>query len=211
MSNKPFVVGVAGSSGSGKTYFLNSFLAHFKVEEVTLISQDDYYFPAPPMTQEENKQYNFDLPATIDRESFYHDIRQLVEGHTVYKQEYTFNNPSLTPRILELRPAPLLIIEGLFIFHFEEIDRLIDQRIFIDADEEVALQRRIKRDRIDRGYDEDDVRYKWVNHVMPAYHAYLLPYKATCDLIVENNHNIKQEMMTATQEISDSLRARVFG
>ncbi|SEO09918.1 uridine kinase [bacterium A37T11] len=210
MNRKPYVVGVAGSSGSGKTYFLNSFLAHFKPEEVSLISQDDYYFPAPPMTQEENKLYNFDLPATIDRKSFSHDILQLMQGHTILKRKYTFNNPSLQPKMLELRPAPLLLIEGLFIFHFEEINQLIDQRIFIEASEEVALKRRIKRDLTERGYGEDDVRYKWENHVMPAYHTYLIPYKSTCNLIVENNTNLKADMLTVTQEISDLLRARVF-
>ena len=64
-NNKPFIIGIAGGSGSGKTFFLNCFLHHFKNDEVTLVSQDDYYIPAGEMTQEENKLYNFDLPSTI--------------------------------------------------------------------------------------------------------------------------------------------------
>lgn len=90
--NKPFIIGIAGGSGSGKTFFLNSFLHHFKNDEVTLVSQDDYYIPAGEMTQEENKLYNFDLPSTIDDDQFLHDIKQLVKGEVVYKKEYNFNN-----------------------------------------------------------------------------------------------------------------------
>jgi len=73
----PFVVGIAGSSGSGKTFFLHCFLNHFAAHEVALISQDDYYIPANTKTKEENKLYNFDLPTAIDRPAFEHDIRLL--------------------------------------------------------------------------------------------------------------------------------------
>jgi uridine kinase len=166
MQSKPFVMGIAGSSGSGKTFFLRCFLNHFTEDEITLISQDDYYIPANTKTQEENKLYNFDLPTAIDRKSFYHDIKSLFDGGTVYKEEYTFNNPNIKPRILEIKPAPILIVEGLFIFHYEEVNALLDHRIFLHADEDIALDRRLKRDLIERGYNEEDVRYKWVNHVV---------------------------------------------
>jgi len=118
MNKKPYVIGIAGSSGSGKTFFLNCFLKHFSPDEVTLISQDDYYIPANTKTQEENKLYNFDLPTSIDRNAFYKDISDLFDGKTIYKEEYTFNNPAIKPKMLEIKPAPILIIEGLFIYHY---------------------------------------------------------------------------------------------
>jgi len=210
MAQKPYVIGIAGSSGSGKTFFLKCFLNHFKDHEVTLISQDDYYLPANTKTQEENKLYNFDVPEAINRTLFYHDISALIEGKTVYKEEYTFNNPALTPKIMEIKPAPLLIVEGLFIFHFEEINILLNERIFLHADADIALERRLKRDLIERGYFEEDVKYKWYNHVLPSFDAYLFPYKSTCDRIIENNTDDAEMMMRVTDEISDILRAKLF-
>jgi uridine kinase len=206
MQSKPFVMGIAGSSGSGKTFFLNCFLNHFAEHEITLISQDDYYIPANTKTQEENKLYNFDLPTAIDRASFYKDIKSLFDGKTVLKEEYTFNNPAITPRILEIKPAPILIVEGLFIFHYEEVNALLDHRIFLHADEDIALERRLKRDLIERGYFEEDVRYKWVNHVVPAFNEYLLPFKETCDQVIINNTDAPEDMIRITDEVSSFIR-----
>jgi len=210
MSKKPYVIGIAGSSGSGKTFFLKCFLNHFKDHEVTLISQDDYYKPANTKTQEENKLYNFDIPSSINRAQFFHDISDLFEGKTVYKEEYTFNNPALTPKILEIKPAPLLIVEGLFIFHFEEINAMLNERIFLHAEEQIALERRLKRDLIERGYDEEDVKYKWFNHVLPSFEKYLYPYKGLCDRIIENNTDDVANMIKVTDEISADLRKKLF-
>ncbi|TSJ37201.1 uridine kinase [Mucilaginibacter corticis] len=209
--NKPYIIGIAGGSGSGKTFFLNRFLDHFSADEVCLISQDDYYFPvAHNMTPEENKLYDFDQPSTIDNDQFERDINKLVAGETIYKEEYTFNNPNIEPKILEIKPAPILIIEGLFIFHFKGIGDLIDLRIFLDADEEVALKRRLKRDLIERGYSHDDVMYKWINHVVPAYKEFLLPYKTGCHKIIINNTQTADNIQAVTDEISKELREKIL-
>lgn len=211
MSKKPFVIGIAGGSGSGKTFFLKCFLNHFKDNEVCLVSQDDYYFRvAHNMTAEENKLYNFDEPGTIDNELFLRDISKLIHGETVFQKEYTFNNPNAEPRLLEIKPAPIVIVEGLFILHFKEISELLDLKIFIDTDEEIALQRRLKRDLIERGYPEADVIYKWNNHVVPAYNTYLLPYKDECDEVITNNTHIAEDIIKVTDEISCRLRDTVL-
>lgn len=207
---KPFIIGIAGGSGSGKTFFLNCFLHHFVQDEVTLVSQDDYYIPAGEMTQEENKLYNFDLPSTIDSQQFLKDIKQLLNGEAVYKKEYNFNNPLAVVKILEIKSAPIIIVEGLFILHFQEIAALLDHTIFVDAEEQVALDRRIKRDGLERGYPEEDVLYKWHNHVLPAYNEYLLPYKNDCNLVVRNNTNDPEEIIGITDEISVNLRNTVL-
>lgn len=211
MSKKPYVIGIAGGSGSGKTFFLKCFLNHFKEEEVCLVSQDDYYFRvAHTMTAEENKLYNFDQPSTIDNDQFLKDISKLINGETVYQKEYTFNNPNAEPRMLEIRSAPIVIVEGLFILHFNEIADLLDLKLFIDTDEEIALQRRLKRDLLERGYPEQDVLYKWNNHVMPAYRDYLLPYKELCNEVISNNTNIAEDIIQITDEISSRLRNSVL-
>jgi uridine kinase len=211
MSNKPYIIGIAGGSGSGKTFFLKCFLEHFTADEVCLVSQDDYYIPvAHNMTAEENKFYNFDLPRTIDREHFHQDILSLMNNQTIYKQEYTFNNPTAKPKTLEIKPAPILIVEGLFILHFEDIAQKLDLKIFLETDEDVALKRRLKRDLEERGYSNDDVLYKWENHVVPAYKEYLLPYRESCDKIVINNTQVARDIIRITDEISAELRHKLF-
>lgn len=208
---KPFVIGIAGGSGSGKTFFLKCFLEHFTNKEISLVSQDDYYFPvAHNMTQEENKLYNFDLPGTVDRIHFQNDISKLLNKETVYKKEYTFNNPAAVPKILEINPAPILIVEGLFILHFREIAGLLDLKIYIEADEEIALLRRLKRDLIERGYSHDDAMYKWINHVVPAYKEFLLPFKDECDQVITNNTNVADDIICVTEAISKQLREKVL-
>lgn len=209
MSNKPFVIGIAGGSGSGKTFFLKCFLNHFTQGEVSLVSQDDYYHPVGEMTAEENKLYNFDLPSTIDDTLFLSDIKKLLDGGTVYKKEYTFNNSAAVPKLLEIKSAPIIIVEGLFILHFKEISDLLDLKIFIDTEEEVALQRRLKRDLIERGYSEDDILYKWMNHVLPAYKEFLVPYKKDCHKIITNNTQVAEDIMKVSEEVSAELRRTV--
>jgi len=209
--NKPFIIGIAGGSGSGKTFFLKCFLDHFADDEVSLVSQDDYYIPvAHNMTKEENKLYNFDLPATIDHQHFEDDISRLINGETIQKKEYIFNNPDIVPRMLEIRPAPILIVEGLFILHFKKIAELIDLKIFMEADNGVALGRRLKRDLTERGYSHDDVMYKWENHVVPAYEEFLLPYKNECDQVIVNNSHEAQDIICVTEAISKQLRKQVL-
>ncbi|WP_214070744.1 uridine kinase [Mucilaginibacter sp. dw_454] len=209
--NKPYIIGIAGGSGSGKTFFLKRFLDHFSADEVCLVSQDDYYFPvAHNMTPEENKLYDFDKPSTINAEQFEKDIKTLIAGEVIYKEEYTFNNPNIVPQMLEIKPAPILIIEGLFIFHFKPIEELLDMRIFIDADEAVALERRLKRDLQERGYSHDDVMYKWENHVVPAYKEFLLPYRNGCHKVIINNANAAEGIQAVTDEISQELRDKLF-
>ncbi|MDB5086245.1 MAG: uridine kinase [Mucilaginibacter sp.] len=209
--NKPYILGIAGGSGSGKTFFLKCFLEHFSADEVCLVSQDDYYFPvAHNMTKEEIAHYNFDLPSTIDHDHFEIDIDSLLNGKTILKKEYTFNNVDAVPKMLEIKSAPIIIVEGLFILHFKKIAETLDLKIFIEADDDIALQRRLKRDLLERGYSHEDVMYRWVNHVRPAYNEFLLPYKDECDKIIVNNSHKAEDIICVTEEISKDLRRKLF-
>src|SRR5260221_5805574 len=154
---KPFTIGITGGSGSGKTFFLQGLSSHFKSSEICLISQDNYYKPRDKQPIDENGVKNFDLPISIDREIFIKDLLMLKAGQDVIKKEYTFNNASSTPKQLEFKAAPILVVEGLFVQYFEEIAKELDLKIFIEAKDHVKLGRRIKRDQVERGYDIDDV------------------------------------------------------
>lgn len=192
--NLPFTIGITGGSGSGKTFFLKGLSSNFNQKEICLISQDNYYKSRDIQPVDEKGVKNFDLPISIDRESFHHDLCELKAGKKVSRKEYLYNNPKAKPEIIGLEPAPIIVVEGLFVQYFEEIDKELDLRIFIEAKDHVKLGRRIKRDKEERGYDLDDVLYRYQNHVMPVYESMIEPLKSTADILIPNNSNFKQAL-----------------
>lgn len=190
----PYTIGITGGSGSGKTFFLDGLSSRFTADQLCLISQDNYYKPRDQQPLDANQVKNFDLPESIDRETFCRDIRQLKRGEQVVKQEYTFNNPAKKPKELVFRPTPILVVEGLFVQYFDEIAQELDLKVFIEAKDHVKLGRRIKRDQVDRGYDLDDVLYRYQHHVMPVYESMIEPLKYKADLLVPNNHGFDRAL-----------------
>ena len=195
MNQKPYTIGITGGSGSGKTHFLKELSSHFSEGQVCLISQDHYYKPIHQQLKDENGVENFDLPEAIDRNLFFNDVLKLKSGQSLYKKEYTFNQPSVKPQTLEFKPAPFIIVEGLFVQYFEEIAKELDLKIFIEAKEHVMIGRRIKRDRVERGYDLDDVLYRYQNHVMPVFESLIEPLKYHADFIIPNNSTVNTSAM----------------
>lgn len=185
----PFIVGITGGSASGKTLFLEQLLNTFEEDEVCLISQDNYYKPLHLQPKDENGIENFDVPQSIDFEEYASDIRKIQSGETIYRKEYTFNNTSKTPKTLTFNSAPIVVVEGIFVFYYPELTELLDLKIFIDAKDHIKLKRRIIRDKVERGYDLDDVLYRYEKHVMPTYEKFIKPFKNEADLIIPNNHN----------------------
>lgn len=211
VDKKPYLVGISGSSGSGKTFFLKTFLEHFQKEEITFLSLDDYYNPPGKLTYEENVLYNFDVPNSFDERQWTSDIQQLMSGKTIHKKEYTFNNLDTEPSLLEIHPAPIILVEGILVYHFEEIAQQINLKLFLDVDEEVALRRRMKRDIEERNYTYEDVMYKWTNHVLPSYRTYLLPHKDLAHQVILNNVDIPENIVRVTEELSNMLKRDVLG
>lgn len=193
MSN-PLIIGVTGGSGSGKTVFLNELLKNFSDDEVSLITQDHYYKKRDQQPVDEKGIKNFDLPESIDEERLYHDILSLRNNKEVHLTEYTFNNPDVIPKNIVFKPAPVLIVEGILIFYWEKIRSLFDLSVFIDAKDLIKVKRRIIRDAKERGYDLDDVLYRYEHHVAPFYEQFLEPLKKDVDLIIPNNTDFRVGM-----------------
>lgn len=191
---QPFVLGVTGGSASGKTHFLRQLLSQFGPGEVCLMSQDHYYKTIDQVPIDSNGIHNFDNPVAIDAAQYRADILGVRSGNTVYKQEYTFNNPLVVPQTLEFTPCPIILLEGLFTFYYPEVAELIDLKVFIDAEEAVKLRRRIVRDNLERGYDLNDVLYRYEHHVAPTYYHYVQPFRAEADLVIPNNHGFQMAM-----------------
>lgn len=201
MENRPFLVGISGGSASGKTSFLKALKERFTEREVCIISQDNYYKLAFEHQLDENGHINFDLPECVDLDAFAEDLSKLHRGETIYRNEYLFQHENQQGELLTFEPAPIIVCEGLFIFYYERIFNQFDLKIFISAEEEIALERRLKRDVAERNISEEFVLYQWKNHVLPSYRKYLLPFMAQADLIINNNTHFKNSL----QVIADFL------
>lgn len=204
-SMKPYLVGIAGGSASGKTSLLRELRDRFPQDAISIISQDNYYVPKDQQQTDENGQVNFDLPTSINRQEFYNDMLQLRAGRPISRLEYTFNNAAVTPGQIIVEPAPIVVVEGLFVFYYEEIREMLDLKVYLDARDEIKLGRRIARDARDRGYSEEMVRYQWDNHVMPAYYKYLRPFREETDIVIPNNTSYQ----TGLEVLVNHLKAKV--
>lgn len=190
----PYLIGITGGSASGKTLFLKELLNQFDPSDICLISQDNYYIPRDEQPVDENGVQNFDLPHSIDAKEFAADIMKIKSGQDFERMEYTFNNPNAKPEMLQFKAAPIVVIEGLFVMHYKEVKDLLDLKLFIDVKAHIKLKRRILRDKLERGYELDDVLYRFEKHVMPTFDKYLEPLKGEADIIIPNNQSFDKAL-----------------
>jgi uridine kinase len=186
---KPYIVGITGGSASGKTLLLDEIRKSFEDDDLCIISQDNEYRPRNEQLIDEEGVQNFDRPESIDQLAFAKDVAALKAGKTVTREEYTFNNPNVTPRMFTFEPAPIIVVEGIFVFYLAEVVSQLDLKVFVDAKDFLMLKRRIIRDAKERGYDLDDVLYRFDKHVMPTYKKYIKPFKQDADIIIPNNND----------------------
>ncbi|RXK50707.1 uridine kinase [Aquirufa rosea] len=205
-NERPYIIGITGGSASGKTLFLQRLMSQFPSEEICLLSQDNYYRPKHEQTKDDNGIENFDLPGAIDDEAFAKDVEKLRSGQIVTREEYTFNNSSKVPEILHFYPRKILVVEGIFVFHFPEVAKLLDLKIFIDAQNKIKLKRRIKRDNEERGYDLQDVMYRWKYHVKPTYEEYIRPHKKSCDIVIPNNIHFEKGLEVIVHYLKSRIK-----
>ena len=206
---KPLIIGITGGSGSGKSYFVKELVKKFTREQVCLITQDHYYRNRDEQPVDDKGIKNFDKPESIDDDRFFMDIQTLVNGEKVEILEYTFNNPELTPKKIIFSPAPVLILEGLMVFYWDKIRSLIDLSVFIDARDLIKVKRRIIRDAKERGYDLDDVLYRYEHHVAPFYHHHLEPLKRDMDVVIPNNQDFRKGLAVLEGYILNHLNSHI--
>lgn len=203
--SKPLIIGITGGSGSGKTTFISELKKAFSRKELCVISQDDYYRPIDQQPIDNEGIEDFDRPKSIDKNAFVKDVKKLIKGKKVKRLEYVFNNKNVQPKTLVFKPAPIILVEGIFVFHFKKMQPLLDLKIFVDAKENLKVIRRIKRDKVERNYPLDDVLYRYEHHVMPTFEKYILPYRAEADIVVNNNEEMSKGLAVVKGYIRDCL------
>lgn len=201
MRRGSYLVGVAGGSGSGKTTLVRALRDLLPPGSVSIVSRDDYYLPLAQQRLDANGRVNFDLPGALDLDLLCEDLRCLAQGEAVYRQEYHFELKA-EPKWMEIAPAPVILVEGLFLMQHQGLRDLFDLKVFVEASEAVQLHRRIMRDGRERGYSRADVEYQWEHHVMPAYRNHLLPYRGQCDLHLVNELHFERGLQVLRDHLA---------
>jgi uridine kinase len=195
------VVGICGISGSGKSFLIEE-LSKLLEFEVTIISMDNYYKPLQFQEKDDKGIVNFDVPTAIYHNKIQEHIELLRNGEEVNWQTYGFNvNQS---EALIMRPSKLVLIEGIFLLHIEEIKKMLDYSVLLESDRKLILEKRIARDMKSRGMTEQEVLYQWHNHVLPGYSKFIQPHEEGAKLTIFNNH-IDDDMVKKVYEALQSF------
>ncbi|WP_299110525.1 uridine kinase [uncultured Winogradskyella sp.] len=181
------IIGIAGGTGCGKTTVVNTILKELPEGEVGVISQDSYYKDTTHLSFEERVKINFDHPRSIDFELLEQHLKELKEGKSVNQPVYSFVKHNRTGDVIVTKPRKVMIVEGILILSHSEIRDLFDIKIFVHADSDERLIRRLKRDITERGRDIDEVLMRYQNTLKPMHQQFIEPMKEYADIIIPNN------------------------
>ena len=195
------IIGIAGGTGSGKTTLVNRLLQKLDAKQVGLLSQDSYYNQTNDLSPEERTTINFDHPDSIDFDLLIQHLKELKAGKTIKQPVYSFVSHNRTNDFLNTAPKNVLIIEGILIFSNEQLRSLLDIKIFVQAEDDIRLLRRIKRDLSERGRTIDEVLNRYQTTLKPMHEKFIAPTKKFADLIVptdtSNNNTVAEALVLA--------------
>lgn len=181
------IIGIAGGTGCGKTTVVNQILNELPEGEVGIISQDSYYMDTSQLSYDDRVKINFDHPKSIDFKLLKKHLKELKNGHTVDQPVYSFIKHNRTGDTIKTKPRKVIIVEGILILTNPELRDLFDIKIFVHADSDERLIRRLKRDINERGRDIDEVLTRYQTTLKPMHQQFIEPMKAYADLIIPNN------------------------
>ncbi|WP_099466489.1 uridine kinase [Konateibacter massiliensis] len=181
--NRVYVIGVAGGSASGKTTIVNNLKEFFK-NDIELISHDYYYKAHYDMPFEEREKLNYDHPNSFDTDLLISNLNDLKNGKKAYRPVYSYSIHNRTEDTVILYPKKVIIVEGILILENEELRNMMDTKIYVDADADERLMRRILRDIKERGRSIDSVIAQYSNTVKPMHEQFIEPSKKYADIII---------------------------
>lgn len=184
------VIGISGGTGSGKTTVVSQIINELPTDEVCVISQDSYYKATDNLSFEEREKINFDHPRAIDFELLQNHISSLKSGEIIEQPVYSFVTHNRTKDTVKTHPRKVVIVEGILIFNHRELLDLFDIKIFVHADADERLIRRIRRDIKERGRSIDEVLNRYQDTLKPMHDQFIEPSKNFADIIIPNDrHN----------------------
>ena len=177
------VIGIAGGSGSGKTTLVRNLVEEFG-DVITVLSHDNYYKRHDEMSYEERTQLNYDEPGAFDTSLMIYQLDQLRHGQDIECPVYDFTVHNRSNETVRIAAKKVIIVEGILIFQNEELRNLMDMKIFVDADSDIRICRRMKRDVNKRGRSLESVITQYQQTVKPMHEMYVEPSKKYADLVV---------------------------
>lgn len=181
------IIGIAGGTGCGKTTVVNQILNELPEGEVGVISQDSYYMDTTHLSFDERVKINFDHPRSIDFELLESHLKDLREGKDIHQPVYSFLKHNRTGDTILTHPRKVMIVEGILILTNPELRKMFDIKIFVHADSDERLIRRLKRDISERGRDLDEVLMRYKTTLKPMHQQFIEPMKEYADIIIPNN------------------------
>ena len=198
------VIGIAGGTGSGKTTITKKIIQHFG-GNVSVVYHDNYYKEHHRLSYEERTKLNYDHPDAFDNELFIEDLKKLKRGEAIRCPVYDYSIHDRSEKTVYVKPAKVIIVEGILIFACKELCDLMDIKIFVDTDADVRILRRIVRDVRDRGRSLESVVNQYLGTVKPMHEQFVEPSKRKADIIIpEGGHN-----QVALEMVLERVRAHL--
>lgn len=185
---KPYIIGIAGGSGSGKSTFAARIKEAFPTQ-VSLVSCDNYYLPHDDLPLEERAHLNYDAPEALEFELMVKHLEQFKNGQAALCPVYDFTQHTRSDKVTEIKPRPIILIDGILIFHDESLRNCMDLKIYVETDADERILRRARRDMQERGRDLDSVIDQYLSTVKPMHNTYVKPTKVFADIILNGGKN----------------------
>lgn len=189
MKNSPYVIAVAGGTGSGKTTIVQKLLEMFDSTDCIDIKHDNYYRDQSDKSIEQRKQTNYDHPLSLETELLVEHLQKLKSGEPVEMPLYDYVEHTRSSQTIALSPTKVIIVEGILIFESEKLRREFDLKIFVDTDADIRFIRRLQRDIAERGRDMQSVIDQYITTVKPMHEEFVEPSKRFADLIIPEGLN----------------------
>jgi len=200
------VIGIAGGTGSGKTTVVNNILQQLNAEGVNVLSQDNYYHDNNHLSLQEREALNYDHPKSIDFELLTKHVKALKKGESIEQPLYSFVTHSRTGDYVTVEPKNVLIVEGILVLTNQELLKEFDLKVFVHADSDERLIRRIRRDTQERGRDLHEVLHRYQTTLKPMHQEFIEPSKNEADLIVPNMRKNSVAIDFLSTVINNSLK-----
>ena len=181
---KPLIMGIAGGTGSGKTTVARRIYESLKGVNVVLLQQDAYYIDLSHLPLEERKKINFDHPSAFDNDLLIKHLKKLIKGQDIEKPIYSFTDYTRKKETEKVLPRDIIILEGILVLEEEKIRKLLDIKIYVDADEDERFIRRLVRDTKERGRSMDSVIKQYLSVVKPMFLQFVEPSKRYADIVI---------------------------